>query len=167
MKYYLSDETHLQVLTIAQFKELFKQMIKENFPAETEKLSYETESKTFVTIKEVQERLHVTKPTIYNWRNKGLIKPMKIGGRVLYNLEEILEKLRKTPAVFSNGRDYLHTNPDRINTFTIAERKYQQLKYKYKDKKENDIPEKDQDFMNEFQSKYLDVYGNLRKEFRA
>jgi excisionase family DNA binding protein len=46
------------------------------------------------SIKEVLELLKITKNTLTNWRKKGIIKTVQIGGRVLIKKEEV-ERLLK------------------------------------------------------------------------
>jgi hypothetical protein len=59
-----------------------------------------------VTIAELAAHLKVTKQTIYNWRDKKYIVPRKIGGRVLYDLDEVNDSITKHSAFLGNGRRY-------------------------------------------------------------
>lgn len=46
------------------------------------------------SIKEVCILLGVTRQTLRNWKNSGILIPIKIGGKVYYT-EEQLERLKK------------------------------------------------------------------------
>jgi excisionase family DNA binding protein len=48
-----------------------------------------------VTIEELTKILKVTKPTIHNWRKKGIIPAIHIGGRVLFNLEDVMKAIEQ------------------------------------------------------------------------
>lgn len=53
------------------------------------------EEPTFLTRKEVMEKLHITSDTtLWKWEKKGIIRSRKIGGRNLYPASEI-EQLMK------------------------------------------------------------------------
>lgn len=40
---------------------------------------------------EAAEILHVTKPTLWRWERSGILKPERIGGRVLYRYSDIVK----------------------------------------------------------------------------
>lgn len=48
------------------------------------------------TGKEVQEMLQVSRQTLYNWKNNGVLLPHKIVGKLFYKLECIEAALSKT-----------------------------------------------------------------------
>jgi excisionase family DNA binding protein len=47
-----------------------------------------------LTRREVAELLHVTKQTVINYTNSGLLKSYKMGRRVLYLKEEVLAVIK-------------------------------------------------------------------------
>jgi len=47
----------------------------------------------YKTVKEVMEMFQVTKPTVYSWINKNIIKAVKIGNRTLFELEDLRKAL--------------------------------------------------------------------------
>lgn len=47
-----------------------------------------------LTVKEVQEILNVSRPTLLDWRNKGILKAIKIGRTVRYDKKEVEKILR-------------------------------------------------------------------------
>lgn len=54
----------------------------------------EREEDPYYTQKQVQKMLHVSAPTIINYRNKGLLpKPVIIGGKVYYSKAEVNEAI--------------------------------------------------------------------------
>lgn len=52
-----------------------------------------------LTRKEVAEMLHISLPTLHSYINKGLVCPQKIGGRVLFDANEV-EEAMATKVVF-------------------------------------------------------------------
>jgi len=86
---------HLQTLTIDQFKDLLNDSFKSfliQMKSEVEANS--KEESNLVNMKVVTAKLEVTKPTVYNWIKKGIIKPQKIGGKVLFDLTDILKTMK-------------------------------------------------------------------------
>lgn len=56
----------------------------------------ERDEPTYYTREEMMELLHVSDPTIRDYRKKGLIpKPVTVGGRVLYDKAKVREALTK------------------------------------------------------------------------
>ena len=51
------------------------------------------EPQTYLTRKEVAELLKVDYSTLHNWKHKGTLTPVGIGGRVLYRRSDIDAKL--------------------------------------------------------------------------
>ena len=47
------------------------------------------EPETYLTRKQVCELLHVDQSTLFNWKNRGKLIPIGIGGRVLYKRSDI------------------------------------------------------------------------------
>lgn len=62
----------------------------------------ETPKKGLVKIDEVMTTLKVSKPTVYNWIKRGIIKSHKIGKRTFFNMDEIFMQLKYNPSVFRN-----------------------------------------------------------------
>lgn len=57
----------------------------------------ERDEPTYYTRDELQQLLHVSAPTLLNYRKKGLVpEPTTIEGRVLYNKAEVREYLTRT-----------------------------------------------------------------------
>jgi prophage regulatory protein len=51
----------------------------------------------FLTVKEVAERLHVCRASIYLWLKQGFPKPLKLGRASRWSVEEVEEWLRARP----------------------------------------------------------------------
>ncbi|MBE7442043.1 MAG: helix-turn-helix domain-containing protein [Flavobacteriales bacterium] len=56
-------------------------------------LTPQHDANQFMKIQEVCNLLRISKPTIYNWIEKGILTPIKIQGRVYYNREDVLKLL--------------------------------------------------------------------------
>ena len=53
-------------------------------------------SETLLTSQQVQERLNVSRTTLWNWRKYGYLLPIEIGGKVRYKLSDINMILQNT-----------------------------------------------------------------------
>ena len=49
----------------------------------------------YLTEKQVTEKFHIGRTTINRYREKGILKPLGLGGRVLYRLSDIEDKLKE------------------------------------------------------------------------
>lgn len=49
----------------------------------------ENEPNRYFTAQEICDRFSVTKPTIHEWRKRGIIRSYRLGSRVYYRLDEI------------------------------------------------------------------------------
>ncbi|ROI08113.1 DNA-binding protein [Chryseobacterium sp. H3056] len=47
------------------------------------------EPNRYCSAQEICDRFSITKPTIHEWRKRGIIKSRKLGSRVYYRLDEI------------------------------------------------------------------------------
>jgi len=140
---------HLQTLTIDQFKDLLKDSLKSflnEMKSEIEANS--KEESNLVNIKVVMEKLQVTKPTVYNWINKGIIKSQKIGGKVLFDLPAILKDIKSNDWKFGRGRDYLYKTTGNPNQETKEDRKYYRINWKKMEKKP--LTEEEENYYNNY-----------------
>ncbi len=48
---------------------------------------------TYLTVKEVADRLRVTRQSVYNWINDGRLKAVKVGGKALRITERSVNDL--------------------------------------------------------------------------
>lgn len=49
----------------------------------------DNEPNRYFSAQEICERLGITKPTIHDWKRKGIIKSFKLGSRVYYRMDQI------------------------------------------------------------------------------
>lgn len=89
----------------AEFKALFKESLIDALNAVDlrgflQKGIDEMPKKENATVGEVAKYFKVTRQTIYNWINKGIVTKYKIGGRSLFKIPEIEEKMKTQPYIF-------------------------------------------------------------------
>ena len=86
----------LLVVSAKDLKDCFESFVK--FARETWK---EQDEPSYYTREELREMLHVSDPTINNYRRKGLIpEPVTIEGRVLYDKAEVRQYIEKNRRKF-------------------------------------------------------------------
>lgn len=49
----------------------------------------------YISAQKLCDRLGITKPTIHEWRKRGIIKSYKLGARVFYSWDEVQEAMTK------------------------------------------------------------------------
>jgi len=73
-------------------------MIREGFKEELNEyhkhLGKESDSNKLLSRKEVAELLRISLPTLNNYRNSGILKCHRIGNRVLFKKDEVMEALQ-------------------------------------------------------------------------
>src|SRR5665647_3192162 len=140
---------YVQALTVDQFKILLQETLRSLLDGIKKELEESSkEESDLVNIKVVMEKLQVTKPTIYNWIKKGIIKPQKIGGKVLFDLRDILYSIKINGNQFGNGRNYLYKTPVNERTETKEDRRYYRLNWKRMEKKH--LTEEEELFFNNY-----------------
>lgn len=75
----------LEEIMVRALTKFFAQRDEEQATAEESSQDY-----TYLGRGEVCERYHVSKGTLNNWVNRGLIQPIKLGRRVLFPLSELM-----------------------------------------------------------------------------
>jgi predicted site-specific integrase-resolvase len=55
----------------------------------------EIANKKYLTTKDVQEMFKVSRATIINWRNKGILETTVIGSKVYFTKEDVMKLIRK------------------------------------------------------------------------
>ncbi|MDV3927733.1 hypothetical protein CMT52_08940 [Elizabethkingia anophelis] len=69
-------------------KEIAKE-VKNILFADLEKTIKDNEPKRYLSADEICKQFDITKPTIHEWRKRGILKSYKLGSRVYYRLDEI------------------------------------------------------------------------------
>jgi len=54
-----------------------------------EKFISDNKPNQYLSAEKICERLDITKPSLHEWRRKGIIQSYKIGGRVYYRWDEV------------------------------------------------------------------------------
>src|SRR5665647_1724047 len=140
---------YVSYMTIDDFKILLQESLKSLLNDVKKEIQESAQEKSdLVNIKVVMEKLQVTKPTIYNWIKKGIIKPQKIGGKVLFDLRDILYSIKINGNQFGNGRNYLYKTPVNERTETKEDRRYYRLNWKRMEKKH--LTEEEELFFNNY-----------------
>lgn len=83
-----SSNVNFVLLSIQQIEEIIRSTVEQT----TIKLMNEythSNNTTYLSIKQVCEKLSINPSTLYRWTKEGLIPVHKIGGRRLYLLDEI------------------------------------------------------------------------------
>ena len=52
------------------------------------------DEKEFYTRKETSEHLNVSYSTLHNWKEKGILMPIKMGAKVYYSKDEVKARLK-------------------------------------------------------------------------
>jgi excisionase family DNA binding protein len=83
------EQIILNGLTVAQLRQMITDTFKEVF-ALTEIPSSLKEGK-FISRKETAKLLHISLPTLHEWTKDGTLTSYRIGTRVLYKPDEVIE----------------------------------------------------------------------------
>ena len=94
---------------------LKKQLAKTGEESATNKGASEVEP-FVLNIEEVAERLGVTRQTIYTWTRKRIIPYYKVGKKICFNKDDIMEYLKNYRAksineIEAESREYVATHP--------------------------------------------------------
>lgn len=92
-----------QTLTAEQVAGIIKRAVKaafiEYFPEVKPLLNPE-----YITMREVCTLLKVSKVTIHTWKKAGIIPFDKVCGKLLFDKQAILNKIKVEPTIFGKGR---------------------------------------------------------------
>ena len=83
----------LYSLTLGQFKELIKQILKEEILKKHSPPEPDEGLEELLKIDEVQKIFKVSKVTIFSWIKKGKLKSLHIGNRLYFKKREIKKTL--------------------------------------------------------------------------
>ncbi|MBX7176109.1 MAG: helix-turn-helix domain-containing protein [Saprospiraceae bacterium] len=87
--------TQIIVITPDQLQSYFDGMVKKVESCIKDSQKQQTTSKEWLTGKEVCELLKISHTTLHDWSKKGIIKKHKIGNRIRFRQDEVLESLTR------------------------------------------------------------------------
>ncbi len=87
----------MQVIVISpdQLQSYFDGVVKKVESILKDSLQQQITSKEWLTAKEVCDLLKISHTTLHDWSRKGSLKKHKIGGRIRFRNEEVLESLTR------------------------------------------------------------------------
>ncbi len=83
-----NQKCNLVVLSVQQLEDIIKSAVEQTIIKLRNEDSH-SNNITYLSIKQVCEKLSINPSTLYRWTKEGLIPVHKIGGRRLYILDEI------------------------------------------------------------------------------
>ena len=83
------------VLTPDQLQSFFDGMVKKVESIVKDSQKQQVTSKEWLTGKEVCSLLKISHTTLHDWSGKGILKKNKIGNRIRYRHDEVLESLTR------------------------------------------------------------------------
>jgi excisionase family DNA binding protein len=81
-------------LTVEQFGQIIEDKIKQAFALKegaNKKASLTRKEEKFISRKETAKLLHISLPTLHDWTKEGKLESYRIGTRILYKPEEVME----------------------------------------------------------------------------
>ena len=81
-------------ITAADLKDFATQLIAET-KAELEQTVRESNAETYLTGEKVMEMLEISKATLWRWKQRGYLVPIRLGGNDRYRLSDIKHILQK------------------------------------------------------------------------
>lgn len=81
-------------ITAADLKDFASQLIAET-KAEMEQSISESKAEAYLTGEKVMEMLGISKATLYRWKQRGYLTPIRLGGNDRYRLSDINYILQK------------------------------------------------------------------------
>ena len=91
-------------LTIPQLKYLIKEAVKLAFTEHLPEPQPILLNPEYITMKEVCTLLKVSKVTIHTWKKAGIIPFDKVCGKLLFDKQAILNKIKVEPTIFGKAR---------------------------------------------------------------
>lgn len=86
-------------LRLNEFSLLVKQAVKEALTEMDQAPPATTVKNEFLTRQELCEKYHVSLGTLYNWDKADVLKPYRIGGRILYKAAEVEQAVKQVETV--------------------------------------------------------------------
>lgn len=88
------EESRLLLVNTAQLRIIIKEIVAE-IQSETKAEALAQAKGEMLTVNEVMQKMHVSRPTLHRWKKAGYLIPTSIGGRTYYNSND-LEALIKS-----------------------------------------------------------------------
>lgn len=96
---YSKEKNDHQVVVLVPFKELKEELIdavrKEIQGLQKESIPKEESNRQFYNPLEVRELFQISRSTLHNWKQSGMLVPCKIGGKVLYSKQTVEQVIYK------------------------------------------------------------------------
>lgn len=89
----LSEDNKLSYMKLDELVSYVSSRI--NYQKPTQVIISEFQENEFLKIIELCEILKITKPTVYDWIKKGVLKPIKIQSRLFFKRADVLELLEQ------------------------------------------------------------------------
>jgi len=84
------EKSNIVVMDAVQLEETLLCVLEKFFESRETMTDNESVADKNLERSEVCERYHISKGTLNNWVNRGLVRPMKLGRRVLFPMSELL-----------------------------------------------------------------------------
>ena len=103
-----TTKMYLENMTKGELKAFIFDTIKEAINSNRESIeqALKVNKDELSTVKEVCSYFKISKPTLYNWLNKGVIQKHKIGNGTRLKISEIEHEIKMKPYLFGLNRDY-------------------------------------------------------------
>ena len=82
------------LLTEEQIRAIVGDAVRSAVSSEMDRKQPNPQHSGLFTIKQAQERMQITRPTIYKWLKEGRLKAYRIGGRVFLKEAEVMSALQ-------------------------------------------------------------------------
>ena len=94
----MKDESFLHYITVKDFKEILQTEFEKFMGSYKEKVENQIKDleTKLVSIDYLCEKLSVSKPTVFNWINKGFITPKKMGKKNYFIMKEVIEAMGRS-----------------------------------------------------------------------
>ena len=89
-----NNNTLLVQMTKDELMQDFEQIVRKVVNQMQVEQQTSKDEKEFYTRKETSEHLNVSYSTLHNWKEKGILMPIKMGAKVYYSKDEVKARLK-------------------------------------------------------------------------
>lgn len=82
-----------------EFKDELIKEFKDELLQDLEKKINSKEPNLYYTAKQICDRFSISKPTLHEWRNKGIVETYRLGGKVFFRLDQIESAMTTSKSV--------------------------------------------------------------------